>query len=448
VLAVAAPWYVYEGIKQPAFLQTFLLREPLGHLHGGLARNDAWWGQVKNLIVGFYPWVAFLPAAVVQALRREGIENRQQSAIEPASPGDCTGLDLLDCSAARRAARREVLAFSAWWALTVVVAFSLAGAKLPHYLAPAFPPMALLIAAWSESWVGGRAGTRLSEAVGFGLLGLIGLLLAGLAGIAVLMPAVVRERLALQFGCWTPGPAPVVMLTALAAGSLGAVGAAMAGRRRAVFPVLAVAMVAALIAHVGWLKPRLALIQSQPRKELAQFAGAALPADEPLGVFYAKRNATIFYARRPIVDLGEWDPGKLVSFLCTPTPATALTHAKFLPLLEEKLPGVELWTRRGEYVLVANHELSWRGADRGGPAAEGTAGTAFTAKTQRWQEHAPAQQSEDVKPQIAQIAQNRGVSPRPGLRQQATEGTAGTAFTAKVPKPAYGGPGWRPPKAA
>jgi hypothetical protein len=184
------------------------------------------------------------------------------------------------------------------------------------------------------------------------------------------MPPVVRDRIAAQFGAWTPGPAPVVMLAALAAGSLLAVAAALLGRRsapasgqgapparRAVFPVLAGAMLVALVAHVGWFKPRLALIQAQPRKELAQLASLALPPDEPLAVFYAKRNATIFYARRPIVDLGEWEPESLVDFLSAPAPATALTHAKFLPLLQQKLPHTCLWTRRGDFILVSNHPL-------------------------------------------------------------------------------------------
>jgi len=144
------------------------------------------------------------------------------------------------------------------------------------------------------------------------------------------------------------------------------VAAALAGRRQAVFPLLAAGTLIALIAYVGWFRPRLALIQSAPRKELAQLAGAVLPADEPLGVYKAKRNATIFYARRPIVDLGEWEPEKLVAFLSSPTPTTALTHARFLPLLERDAPRAQLWTRRGDFVLVSNHRLDIFGRRREG----------------------------------------------------------------------------------
>ena len=134
---------------------------------------------------------------------------------------------------------------------------------------------------------------------------------------------------------------------------------------------------------VGWFKPRLADIQAQPRKELAQHASAGLLESEPLGVYYAKRNSTIFYARRPIVDLGERDDEfeGVVSFLSSPTPATVLTHAKFVPQLEERVPGLTLWTRRGDYVLLANHPVSlstpW-GTPRPA-AAQSDAGAGFAA---------------------------------------------------------------------
>jgi len=324
-LAVAAPWYVYEALHVPEFIQVFLVREHFGHLQGELARDEPWWGHLKNLFVCFYPWVAFLPAAAAHAVRRRD--------------------------------RRRVLLFALWWAGAVVVAFSFAGAKLPHYLVPAFPPMALLVGAWLDAWIKRREASRGWTWFGFAALALVGSASAAMAAVAAAMPPVVAARIEAQFGSWRPGPAPAVMLGALAAGSLGAVACAATKRRWSAAPVLAGAMLAASLTHVGWFKPRIAEIQAQPRKELAQFVGAAIPESEPLGVFYAKRNATIFYARRPIVDLGEWDVQVLVSFLAEPRPATALTHVQFVPELEAALPEVRVWTRRGDYVLVSNHPL-------------------------------------------------------------------------------------------
>lgn len=323
LLAVAAPWYVYESLHQPEFVRTFLIQEHFGHLQGELARDEPWYGHLKNLLVGFYPWVLFLPAALASAFRQSD--------------------------------RGHVLRFAAWWALAVVAAFSLAGAKLPHYLVPAFPPMAILVAGWFEAWFERRADGPAWSALAFGLLAAIGLALAAAAAVAIIMPPALSGRLSSQFGSWTPGVAPIVMLASLSAGALAATIIAAARRRAAVFPLLAASMLVAAIAHIGWFKPRLKQIHDQPRKEIAQFAGAVLPPSEPLGVYKAKRNATIFYARRPIVDLGEWEDRELVSFLSSPDPRTALTHEDLVPIIRQEVPGASVWMRRGTYVLVTNH---------------------------------------------------------------------------------------------
>jgi len=325
LLAVAAPWYLYESFHQPEFVRTFLIQEHFGHLRGELARDEPWYGHLKNLLVGFYPWVAFLPAALAHAFRQSD--------------------------------RGTVLQFAAWWALAVIAAFSLAGAKLPHYLVPAFPPMAILVAAWFDSWFQRRADGAAWSALAFGLLTAIGLALAAAAAFAIIMPPALSDRLSSQFGSWTPGLAPVVMLVSLSAGALAATIFAAVRRRTAVFPLLAASMLVAAIAHIGWFKPRLKQIHDQPRKEIAQFAGSVLPPSEPLGVYKAKRNATIFYARRPIVDLGEWDDRELISFLSSPDPRTALTHEDLVPIVREEMPGASVWMRRGRYVLITNHSV-------------------------------------------------------------------------------------------
>ena len=341
-LAVAAPWYIYEAVHEPEFVRIFFLREHFGHLQGELARDEPWWAHLKNLLVYFLPWAALLPAAVIKAFRERD--------------------------------REHVLRFAAWWLLAVVALFSFAGAKLAHYLAPAFPAAALLVGAWLDAWLQRRAVSGTGIAIAFVLLTLAGLACLACGQIAAVNPRWLQDTIGERYGEWTPGGWPIVMLAALGAGFLGAVGAAVWERRGAAVALLATAMLVAGLAHVGWFKPRLAQIQAQPRKELAQFASVALPEAEPLGVYYAKRNSTIFYARRPIADLGEQEDEfeGVVEFLSSPTPAAVLTHEKFVASLMARAPEIQVWTRRGHYVLVANHGLGriWQ------PPAGGRAETA------------------------------------------------------------------------
>jgi hypothetical protein len=199
--------------------------------------------------------------------------------------------------------------------------------------------------------------------VGLGLVAVWGLACAAAAGLLAVMPQWAEERLSHQFGDWRPGWSAVAVLGALAVGSLAAAAAGAVGKRGAAVVALCGAMAVAAVAHVGWFAPHRAEIQAQPRRELARVLARALPADERLGVYYAKRNATVFYFGRPIVDLGERGeefPG-VVRFLSSPRPSAVLTHRRFAERLEALIPGTRVIAERGDYVAVANEpvERSW-----------------------------------------------------------------------------------------
>ncbi len=321
-LAVAGPWYWYELRHQPSFFATFFIGEHFGHVGGTLARREPVWGNLRYLLIYFYPWVAFLPGAFWHAFRQP---------------------------------RDHVLRFACWWSAAVVVLFSIPHSKLAHYLAPAFPPLAILVGAWLDAWVGRRQVARWPTTVALAILGLVGAACLALGAVAAFLPGFIMDRLPQGYGDWTPGFSPVVILVSLGMGSCGAV--LLARRRRALAPVLALTMLVAGLAYAGWFKPRLAQIQAQPRKELAQLASGLLPASEPLGVYYAKRNSTIFYLRRPIVDLGETEDelAGMVAFLSAARPAAVLTHSRFLADLGRSGVRFSVLGRRGDYVLIANH---------------------------------------------------------------------------------------------
>jgi len=337
MLAVATPWYVYELIHEPAFFSTFFVGEHFGHIHGQLARTGPVWRNIEYLAVCFYPWVAFLPGAFAKAFEQRD--------------------------------RQHVLRFSAWWSLAVIILFSIPRSKLAHYLAPAFPPMAIMVGAWLDDWLTRKSAGR--GWVGFAVAALAGgAVFCGLAAaLALAPPAWLQARLASKFGAWTPGFSPVVMLGAIAVGSSVAVAGARL-RRAAVVPVLSGAMLVAGFGLVGWFNPRKAEIQAQPRKELAQFLASNAPAAMPVGVYYAKRNSTIFYLGRPIVDLGERQDefAGVVRFLSSPTPAVVITHRRFLPETAASLKHGQdanasdseppyLWQEKGDFVALSNRPL-------------------------------------------------------------------------------------------
>jgi 4-amino-4-deoxy-L-arabinose transferase-like glycosyltransferase len=125
---VAVPWYVWVGLRTDGeWLRGFLLEhnvgrvvEPMeGHAGGILYYPLA-------AIIGFFPWSIFLGAATVSAAR--WLRRREH---DPAR----NGFLLLLC-----------------WAGVYIGIFTLASTKLPSYITPMYPALALLAGAYIDRW--------------------------------------------------------------------------------------------------------------------------------------------------------------------------------------------------------------------------------------------------------------------------------------------------------
>jgi 4-amino-4-deoxy-L-arabinose transferase-like glycosyltransferase len=163
---VALPWYVLVGIETDgAWLRGFFGN----HNFGRFARPmEGHRGSVAYyplaMLAGFFPWSVFLPWAVVAAARQiRGGNRRQRTQGFPESPGSRRGLLFLAC-----------------WLGVFVVFFTLARTKLPNYVLPCYPALAL-VTAWlfdERPWVREGAAGGLVRAACIAL-SVVGLLFAG-----------------------------------------------------------------------------------------------------------------------------------------------------------------------------------------------------------------------------------------------------------------------------
>jgi 4-amino-4-deoxy-L-arabinose transferase-like glycosyltransferase len=116
-LVVAAPWFILASLRNPGFAEFFFIHEHvvryLTHEH---QRLGAWWYYIPLLLAGMLPWTSALP----WILR-------------------------LDKPAAAASDTKTVRLLAAWCGF-VIVFFSLSGSKLPTYILPMFPALALLVA--------------------------------------------------------------------------------------------------------------------------------------------------------------------------------------------------------------------------------------------------------------------------------------------------------------
>ena len=121
-LAIVVPWFVLVWQANPEHPRFFFIHE---HFERFLTtvhkREQPWWSFVALLLVGFLPWALALIPAAIRGWREVPVK--------------------------RFAPHRFLLIY----AIFILLFFSKSGSKLPHYIAPMFPVLTLVIAAYVKA---------------------------------------------------------------------------------------------------------------------------------------------------------------------------------------------------------------------------------------------------------------------------------------------------------
>ncbi|KAF0815467.1 Undecaprenyl phosphate-alpha-4-amino-4-deoxy-L-arabinose arabinosyl transferase [Andreprevotia sp. IGB-42] len=116
-LLLAAPWFLLVSHRNPEFAHFFFIHEHFQRYATEEARRvEPWHFFIPILLAGLLPWTALLPAIAQSGWRKQGGQRFQP--------------------------QRFLLA----WAAFVLLFFSASGSKLPSYILPMFPPLAMLAA--------------------------------------------------------------------------------------------------------------------------------------------------------------------------------------------------------------------------------------------------------------------------------------------------------------
>jgi 4-amino-4-deoxy-L-arabinose transferase-like glycosyltransferase len=164
-LLIAAPWFVLVGLKNPEQPHFFFIHEHFDRfLRKEHHREAAWWIFFALLAAGSVPWVGVLVQSLMLGARRE------QPAAQSASPAP-----------PQRFRPRLLLLV---WVAFIILFFTKSNSKLPGYIVPVFPAVALLVANYLD------VGTRGSRMLTAGLTALLG---AGLLGFVPFMLRLARH---------------------------------------------------------------------------------------------------------------------------------------------------------------------------------------------------------------------------------------------------------------
>ena len=208
---IAAPWYIWVGVEtKGAWLAGFFWKHNVERTVGAMENHSGpffYYGLI--LIAGLTPWSVFLGPTLWHALKQTAFGRRAAGFIPAAgiNPAARLGTQFLLC-----------------WIAVWLVFFTIVRTKLPNYILPAYPAMALLTASFLDDWRRGRltlpAWVMPTSLVCLALVGAgvgTGLLIAGDA-----LPLAIKGRRlpGLEMGAWLGG----VFVA-------GAVAAAWCGRR-------------------------------------------------------------------------------------------------------------------------------------------------------------------------------------------------------------------------
>jgi 4-amino-4-deoxy-L-arabinose transferase-like glycosyltransferase len=115
-LAIGAPWFIAVSLANPEFPQFFFVHEHLQRYTSTIhQRYQPWYYFIPILLIGILPWLVTLCDALIGAFRRN-----RSSGFDPTL-------------------------FLLLWTGFIFVFFSASGSKLPSYILPVFPALALLI---------------------------------------------------------------------------------------------------------------------------------------------------------------------------------------------------------------------------------------------------------------------------------------------------------------
>lgn len=143
-LAICAPWFVAVSLANPEFAWFFFVHEHLQRYTTTIhQRYQPWYFFIPILLAGILPWLFTLIDALTQAIRRRD----DRAAFDP-------------------------VFFSLLWSAFIFVFFSASGSKLPSYILPIFPALALLIALRLETIGGQRFAWQLAPVALLAVAGL------------------------------------------------------------------------------------------------------------------------------------------------------------------------------------------------------------------------------------------------------------------------------------
>ncbi|MCR4298101.1 MAG: glycosyltransferase family 39 protein, partial [Gallionella sp.] len=143
---ITVPWFVLVMQANPEFFERFFIYEHYTRFTTkDLGRYQPWYYFIPILLAGALPWTVLMFDAMLRALRNSSLPNGHARSPLPnplPQAGEGANESLREFHVNKMFNTQRFLLI---WAVFIYIFFSISGSKLPSYLLPMFPALALLM---------------------------------------------------------------------------------------------------------------------------------------------------------------------------------------------------------------------------------------------------------------------------------------------------------------
>jgi 4-amino-4-deoxy-L-arabinose transferase-like glycosyltransferase len=330
-LAIVLPWYILEiRANGWEYINAFFLKHNIQRFTSvNSGHSGPIFYYIPVILIGFFPWSAFLPYAIYKL-----------------TPRDLKELNL----------NSRLMLFSVIWFSAVFLFFSLSRTKLPNYIASLFPPMAMITAMLLKEFLVGNKeeskGTKYSAAF-FSILCLI------LAVGFILIPAILNKihsglpdgfaDIPIKIGKW-----PIILaMLFFASGILSAI-AFLKDMRSLLIGLIGLTSSIFLLIAFNLAMPDIERLIQSPLKN---FATAIREKNEPerrIASYRINNPSILFYSQQRVLTLHKDNIEELKAMAGEGTPLYVITKLPYARELKEAT-GMHYAGQDSIYVLLANN---------------------------------------------------------------------------------------------
>ncbi len=340
VCVIAAPWYIAMfSIHGETYIEaaqantTGRFANPMEG-HGG-----TFLFYIPVLLIGFFPWSAFLPVSLYYSLKDWKIFHNAKH---------------------EKTVKQRLALFSGLWIVGILIFFTLSSTRLPHYIFPLFPASAILVAMLWHGSLQEKSPAGLTLSMRF--LVILGYLLGLALASAPMAYNLFIPKMTKEFPAAVDmdiGFIPVTMGVIIIIGTMSLRYLMEVSERRQHGFYAACGMMTMFVLVVLLMAlPKFSYYFIDPPQELAMIAGVSLKKNDRLIQFGRKRPSLTFYAQRKVYQINPGEDEKFIEHIHASGQKMIVMQSHLRGRLPEPLSDYSLVTERNGFSLLASQELT------------------------------------------------------------------------------------------